>query len=807
MPERISFEERAERKKLIDQLRAEAAEHNIEGYLQYAEDMEALNTLMDEYSEFDIYGLPKNLTGEMKEKLIKAVGKVAKSGEVYLDNVKKAAAKDKNIDPDMGVPGMVGALQDLISKDLESINSYDPEGKQTSLPELLEKSRTRTVDADQTRLKKLGDSMSSRLAMKVVNSKNEVYPGVYTIRKKLAFTDRYKAAIKNAKTNCRTQAEKDTLDAILPKYRELLVKSKPQLAKEPDEYFADSLVRYVCGEKDPMVCGGDFNYNTFKKVMNAIGLGSNTVRLSVMNDLAAEFKALNDGTDHVNITFAGLNDGDCIDAANSAMSATAALLGRSNLIAKSFAMDLRDEKGQITKGTFMEYSPGLTLNEKTKDDYKGLCNEPFSAPNSQLLKQLADIQVIDYLCGNVDRHFGNLTYLTNDKGQIIGVQGIDNDCSFGRIAGLEKRHKELPGLANMNCISRSMAEKIKSLDPAMVKFSLRGRNLTEEQMDYAVRRVLDLKTAIQRGEEHYKGRGPASGEKKPFDKGYLRIVEDEEFPLLSIDKMYSHGKTDQYNLFSEVHGYVTRGIKLARSSGLNYDPGYKKDGLSTGVAAASDTKYSASPLTGTLTGASNLVGVKVRGGKEKFKVDDLTKGDRTSKQFDEMVKASKYVYRLQKHLQKLEESGTPLTAADYKHYIQLLDRSVTGLSEKTDAYLQNKMSQRGAGSLKDLRGKNSYEQDRIDYAKKASAFADEARKDIASKFTVPTSIEMTEVEKADYRAMKEQQEIDDRRAAMKALEELHRNRHMRTPQEMKQEQAEKRQQVKPEEAVQINLHP
>ena len=69
---------------------------------------------------------------------------------------------------------------------------------------------------------------------------------------------------------------------------------------------------------------------------------------------------LNKGVDHVNITFAGLNDGDRIDAASSGMSAVAGLLGRPHLLAKSYAMDLRYRNGNITKGTFMEYSPGLT---------------------------------------------------------------------------------------------------------------------------------------------------------------------------------------------------------------------------------------------------------------------------------------------------------------------------------------------------------------------------------------------------------------------------------------------------------------
>jgi|GEM_PF-569251 len=50
----------------------------------------------------------------------------------------------------------------------------------------------------------------------------------------------------------------------------------------------------------------------------------------------------------------------------------------------------------------------------------------------------------------------------------------------------------MPGLDNMNCISRSTADKILALKPEMLKFSLRGRGLSNEQIDFAAARLKEL---------------------------------------------------------------------------------------------------------------------------------------------------------------------------------------------------------------------------------------------------------------------------------------------------------------------------
>ncbi|MBQ6013090.1 MAG: hypothetical protein IJL27_03530, partial [Firmicutes bacterium] len=119
--------------------------------------------------------------------------------------------------------------------------------------------------------------------------------------------------------------------------------------------------------------------------------------------------------------------------------------------------------------------------------------------------------------------------------KIIGIQGIDNDSSFSRFS---PRNIDLNNLmtapSHMRVISGSMAKKIKETDPAMLKFTLRGRGLSEEEMDAAVKRLNITKEAIKEGEEYYKTN------KKP-SKDHLYVLPDDQFSKLDISYMRRRG--------------------------------------------------------------------------------------------------------------------------------------------------------------------------------------------------------------------------------------------------------------------------
>ena len=65
----MNIPNRAERKALLEELEKaheQGREESIPGYGAYAEKFKALDRLMDEYSELDPWGLPKELTADQK---------------------------------------------------------------------------------------------------------------------------------------------------------------------------------------------------------------------------------------------------------------------------------------------------------------------------------------------------------------------------------------------------------------------------------------------------------------------------------------------------------------------------------------------------------------------------------------------------------------------------------------------------------------------------------------------------------------------------------------------------------------------
>ena len=104
------------------------------------------------------------------------------------------------------------------------------------------------------------------------------------------------------------------------------------------------------------------------------------------------------------------------------------------------------------------------------------------------------------------------------------------------------------------------------------------------------------------------------------------------------------------------------------------------------------------------------------------------------------------------------------------------------------------MGQRKAKTLDDLVGRNEYERKRIAHAKKIRSWTQkslEKFRDLGFKELDIDSLSATD--KADYRAAKEKEGLDDRRAAMEALKKLHKDLGMKSPEAMKAEQEQARQ--------------
>ena len=149
---------------------------------------------------------------------------------------------------------------------------------------------------------------------------------------------------------------------------------------------------------------------------------------------------------------------------------------------------------------------------------------------------------------------------------MTGVQGIDNDMSFGvrPLGGDQALFEGSTTFNDILVISRSMADKVLGMDAEKYIHSLRGQGLEGDACQAAAKRLTKLQQKIREGEEHFKDKKPDH-----LERGKLRIVSDDEWERIGLDKLAStaqHGnvfsRTDIFrrqvsrNLFAGSYKYA-----------------------------------------------------------------------------------------------------------------------------------------------------------------------------------------------------------------------------------------------------------
>ena len=191
-----------------------------------------------------------------------------------------------------------------------------------------------------------------------------------------------------------------------------------------------------------------------------------------------------------------IRDGSRIDLRSAAVCAVAELLKVPHLVVPAEAVTIL-LTGKAIEGTFMHRAVGL--DPKHPMAGQAAVRRPFfTAFSGSGLKALADLQVLDYICGNPDRHGYNLFYQLDDHGRLTGVQAIDNDCCLGRLLPQSyESHALLIGPLHMKTVSYSMCEQLTAIREDSLKKALRGFELEPEEIDAAAGRLSLLKQALR----------------------------------------------------------------------------------------------------------------------------------------------------------------------------------------------------------------------------------------------------------------------------------------------------------------------
>lgn len=709
-------------------------------YLAYHDALKALNGLMNQHSAVeDKDGLPKVLEKEEKEELIKAIKQTAKTGETFLRSLQTGSSAGK-VTGD--VPIMVTRLQNLLFDDYEMLNAYNPEEAGLSFPELQENARTQIVDFRGMDLKKLGGSQSSRIAMTVVDEKGRRRQGVFTKASYVNVKENFDKILRRVNAeydeqSFKFQAEdfaetltengyhpngkddpdelsdeevvqgmKEQVNNLIPRFKEYLSKHNEMIRDIKPE---DASPELLIGSLAHKIYAGIRTQKKPSELLNAMGYSAETMGKQAFSILEKGLTRYSyNVSDIINTRSLLLKEGDRLDHRNTAMSAVASLLGVPDLVARAENMKYLDENGDVREGTFMEFSKGLDLYEKGhKENLKYVCETPFQPP-AGIFKSLADLQILDYICGNVDRHGANMTYIVDDQGVFQGVQAIDNDSSFGLgVPGEGGKYNKLYGTDSLRVMSASMAAKVQSLSPDMLRFALRGRGLKEEEMGAACRRLTDLQEALRtRSKEVTTSEEVANAGKT------LCVMEDESLKSLKLNSVMD---TTSPNLFQNVVTKLVEHVNVFRKL-YPYEPAARREAAKPlEEVGTTDRRYVAGGIADSMQSMSRAIQNSVTG----FKVGNLSSFLRSSDQFRSMVKAVKNAKATADRIRK--EIGADKEHLDrsddrVKAQREKADQAMQKVRQAAEIYLQKKARERG-GSIDTVQGKNDYERKRIEYAR------------------------------------------------------------------------------------------
>ncbi len=195
----------------------------------------------------------------------------------------------------------------------------------------------------------------------------------------------------------------------------------------------------------------------------------------------------------------GEDNGQKMASYNIATSRVAELLGIGHIAAHSEKMIVH-RGDQVMAGCFMDFAEGMDFHSNDYATRRAFEQVEFT-PTPDMNRDMTSLEVFDFLCGQVDRHTGNMFYKLsepdeNGKRNIVGIQGIDNDLAFGD-HNSDNFQFGRQNLDNMYFIDKGLAEKVRGLDRKKLEYAL-GDLLTKEQIDAMEERVKAFQDRLEK---------------------------------------------------------------------------------------------------------------------------------------------------------------------------------------------------------------------------------------------------------------------------------------------------------------------
>lgn len=679
-----------------------------EDYKRYLDAMEKLNDEITALMEPDEKGW-KMLDNERMNRLAKLYKMAGAQAEIYLYNTRETK------DPaEQQLQEKVRALQAIMAADTAAFRHYNPKSPEElkSLPTILEESRIPVMDQGSKQIKSVGGAQSSRFPMTIIGPDGKPMPGMFTkaqVFDPLGDINRIIAAAAK-KTGPDGKA---LLNGFMEAYRAYYTQNPDNLHPVKDN--PAMVLNFLLNCRKPGAKDESMSMSA-DRILSEIAKVRGRTPEQIKNALGKDaLKALGSGMERIvfdvsiKASEVKMTEGTRIDRKNAGMSTVAELLGIGGVVCHARPMKLKGPNGEIVDGTFMAMAEGVDPMHPGRNghlvDYNRLKDS-----DGRALESIADLQVLDYLCGNIDRHGYNLFYGANMENGFYGVQGIDNDSSFGLITDQKTKTRRMPMPNTMGVISKTTADRVMKLSGAELAFSLRGL-VEEEAIDSATWRLAILKQYIA------ESRKKLDANKKDIKYPYIRELETADFGKVDLKKLAAK---DKNNHFCEIKRVAPRIASSAQAA---------NEGKKDPAAIGSENRATEAGVYGQMLKAKQYR--KLLSDRTSFwrgsSSDNYIDIDKALKDYQTQME------KLQKRMQTSKEqlkNGGQSPKDQVEQYVTRFDlenmkQSLLKVKAAADKYAQEKRAEL-AGKHKSL-DDDSYVKARIEAAEEISRFANDSQ--------------------------------------------------------------------------------
>ena len=390
-----------------NELMGNADSNSSESFKAYISQLEKLVVKMD-----SLYQLKNGQCPDVTEADLKSV-------LALYDSTQKACAA--YIQTGAANDGPASVINVLLQKDMQMLRGFKAE-KGVSFPDMLKRARGLEIEVNAADLKPVGGAVSTRIPVSYVDENGQEVQGFFT--KDVTYYDDQNEMLRAAWVSMKKEYPElsfliDYDAGNLSLAGTNLLESYGQVIRNPDPTTFK---------------------NHFDAIMTALGR-NNDPNYSQIFEQAKEMtkkcqKSIDPHLSHFRDyqSTQRFSSGSTINGRNVGMSVMADLLGCGEVIARSQPMTMVINGQRIT-GTFMANAEGKPCKKLSKSNPLLQVNPNLDQiVTRRAVRQLSTLQALDYICYNMDRHIHNMTFQFSDESEfdsIEGIQGIDNDLSFG----------------------------------------------------------------------------------------------------------------------------------------------------------------------------------------------------------------------------------------------------------------------------------------------------------------------------------------------------------------------------------------